>query len=159
MIKKAIFYVTCSYILGLPNEDEEMVKNTIRFAKELCTPQAKFFLPVPYPGTKLFEECKTTGGLREDASWDDYLAIDFDNPVYVNPKIGVEKMKYFYAFAWRHYYFSPKIWLENIKQLKSVDDFRRYARGTKALLYFFVNIFEKLFIYFRKSRHVKTCTE
>ena len=131
--KKTGINLINTFILGLPNEDERMVENTIAFAKELCSQIAEFYLPVPYPGTELYSICQKTGGLRTDAAWEDYLAVDFDNPVYVNPKLGKEKMKYYYRKAWRDYYNSPRVWLENLRQIKSIEDLRRYYRGYNAL--------------------------
>ncbi len=97
--KKAGINVLGSFILGLPGEDEEMVMNTIRFAKKLAPETALFYLPIPFPGTKLYEYSKETGGLREDANWKDYIGVDFDNPVYVNPLLGKEKMTELYRLA------------------------------------------------------------
>lgn len=132
-VKKTGINLLNTFILGLPNEDERMVENTIAFAKELCSQMAEFYLPVPYPGTELYSICEKTGGLRTDADWEDYLAVDFDNPVYVNPKLGKEKMKYYYRKAWREYYHSPRVWFENLRQIKSIEDIRRYHRGFNAL--------------------------
>lgn len=129
--------VVTSFILGLPNEDEAMVKNTIRFAKELRGHQAMFYLPVPYPGTELYQICKTKGGLRENARWRDYLSVDFKNPVYVNPTLGREKMRYYYYKAYQEFYRSPLIWLQNLRQVDSFESVKKYFRGAKALMGFF----------------------
>ena len=129
--------VITSFILGMPNEDERMVQNTIRFALELRGHQAMFYLPVPYPGTELYQICKQTGGLREDARWRDYLSVDFQNPVYINPKLGREKMRYYYYRAYREFYRSPLVWLQNLTQVDSWESAKKYFRGGKALLGFF----------------------
>jgi len=129
--------VVTSFILGLPNEDERMVKNTIRFALELRGHQAMFYLPVPYPGTELYQICKKTGGLRRDARWRDYLSVDFRNPVYINPKLGREKMRYYYYTAYREFYRSPLVWLQNLTQIDSWESAKKYFRGGRALLGFF----------------------
>jgi anaerobic magnesium-protoporphyrin IX monomethyl ester cyclase len=123
-----------SFILGLPGEDEVMVQNTINFAKSLDLHAAVFFLPTPYPNSTLWKQCKSDGGLREDASWDDYLHIDFSNPVYVNPKIGKERMLELYDSAFREFYSSPKVILRNLISIHSFHDVRRYAKASYTLI-------------------------
>lgn len=132
--KKAGISVLASFILCLPGEDEAMVRKTIDFALKLAPHTALFYLPIPFPGTKLYDYCKEHGGLRAEARWLDYIGIDFDNPVYVNPLIGKEKMKELYNLAWRRFYFSPRIWWVNLKSLRSAGELVRYQRAGRALL-------------------------
>jgi anaerobic magnesium-protoporphyrin IX monomethyl ester cyclase len=47
--------VTGAFILGALGETEEMIENTIEFAKELDPTRAQFSLLTPYPGAKLYE--------------------------------------------------------------------------------------------------------
>jgi anaerobic magnesium-protoporphyrin IX monomethyl ester cyclase len=125
--------VFCSYIICLPGETEEMVQNTIDYAKRLGAQMASFYLPVPFPGSELYKVCKENGGLRETSKWSEYLSIDFDNPVYINPIIGKKRMKYFYKKAYREYYTCPRIWLNNLKSLKWNGGLYRYLRGINVL--------------------------
>lgn len=107
----------CSYILCLPGETEEMAWNTIRYARSLASRIGMFYLPVPYPGSALYQACAADGGIRPADSWSDFLAIDFDNPVYVNPLIGKDGMQRVYRAAFRHYYSDPRVWWSNVRAL------------------------------------------
>lgn len=131
---KTGIYIGGTYIIGLPGEDESDVNRTIAFAKDLATHFALFFLPVPFPGTRLWELCKKDGGLRETASWDDFRATDFSNPVYVNPILGKEKMIGLYRKAMQSYYCHPKVIARNLLSIRSLDDIRRYWYGVLALI-------------------------
>jgi len=130
---KAKITMTNSFILCLPGETEEMVANTIKYAKKLGAQMSLFYLPVPYPGTDLYETCKETGGIRDAVSWSDFLAIDFDNPIYVNPLIGKERMQYWYKRAYLDYYSSPNVWVNNAKSLVWNGGVSRVLRGANAL--------------------------
>jgi len=130
---KAKISLLCSYILCLPGETEDMVQNTINYAKRLGSQMTLFYLPVPYPGSELYKLCKETGGLRETKNWNEFLSVDFDNPVYINPLIGKERMKYFYKKAYREYYISPSVWLNSIKSLLWNGGIHRYLRGINAV--------------------------
>jgi len=133
LIRSAGIRYLTSFIICLPGETEKMVRNTIEYAKSLRAPMAMFYLPVPYPGTELYRSCQEDGGLRPDANWSDYLAIDFDNPVYVNPNFGVNGMKFWYKRAWIDYYKSHQVWIANIRAIRSCDDLSRLVRGGRAL--------------------------
>jgi len=134
LTKKAGLSIMAFYILGLPGEDELMVLNTIKLAKKLATETALFYLPIPYPGTELMQYCRDSGGLRKDSQWKDYSAVDFSNPIYINPLLGKEKMIRLYNHAIKSYYLSPKVVLSVMKSIKSKDDVLRYVRAIKALL-------------------------
>lgn len=131
--RKAGFRYVTSFILCLPGETPEMVRNTIRYAKSLGAYVAMFYLPVPYPGSVLDQSCRETGGLRRVAQWSDYIAIDFENPVYVNPNFGVEGMRYWYKRAFFEYYATPKVWGANLRAIRYREDVTRLLRGGRAL--------------------------
>jgi len=135
MVRRHGIVTFSTWILGIPGEDEAMVKKTIKFAKEIGTELALFFLPVPYPGTDLIDICRKDGGLVEDAKWEDYSSVDFSNPVYVNPLIGKEKMLKLLRYAYLSYYLSPKILWRNLKCVKDWHDLTRYWRGFRAWTY------------------------
>lgn len=79
--------VKCSFIIGLPYETEEMVRNTIGFAKELHTlwegpnyPRiyTAFAICTPLPGTYLYENAEALGITFLTKDWNQY---DFLQPV------------------------------------------------------------------------------
>lgn len=133
-IRKANIQIMACYILGLPGESAREVENTINFAKALATHTALFFLPVPYPGTELLEQCRSDGGLRLDAVWDDYNSTDFSRPIYVNPLLGKERQLKYYNIAHRSFYSSPRVILNNVLGIRSFEDMRRCWRAFSALL-------------------------
>ncbi|MFH1507534.1 MAG: radical SAM protein, partial [Candidatus Omnitrophota bacterium] len=134
MTKKAGLQVIGSFIICLPGEDEKMAKNTIKFAKSLKLDTVVFFLPVPFPGTELYDICKKEGGLAENIQWQDYRQwMDQTNPLYVNPKIGREKMVKLYNYAVRSFYLSPSVILRFFSHIRSFSDFKKYLRGFKSI--------------------------
>ena len=127
------FHVTATYILGLPGEDEDDVMNTIRLAKQLSTHIAHFFLPIPYPETELFNQCQEDGGLREDLEWRDFSVTNWKRPVYVNPKLGQQKMLALQRKAIISYYTSPHVIWRNLLSINSMADVRKYLNAMLAL--------------------------
>ena len=130
---KAKITMTNSFILCLPGETEEMVHNTIKYAKRLAGQMSLFYLPVPYPATDLYAACVKDGGIRQHQDWNEFLSIDFDDPIYVNPLIGKERMQYWYKRAYMEYYSSPRVWASNARALMWNGGINRYLRGVNAL--------------------------
>jgi radical SAM superfamily enzyme YgiQ (UPF0313 family) len=127
------FHVTATYILGLPGEDEADVLNTIRLARRLATHIAHFFLPLPYPETELFEQCRQDGGLREDYDWRDFSMTNWTRLVYVNPRLGSQRMLTLQRQAILSYYRSPRVIWRNLLSINSMDDVRKYFNAALAL--------------------------
>lgn len=133
MAKKAKLYVTASYMIGLPNETEDDVRNTIRFALDNPTAIAHFFWPIPYPRTLFYEQCKESGGLKENPKWENFN-IYCDDPVYVNPLIGFERMRELQAMAYRKYYTSPRVLAMNLGNITTLTDIKKYMMAAKAVI-------------------------
>ncbi|MCK5582964.1 MAG: radical SAM protein, partial [Elusimicrobiales bacterium] len=128
------FYTYASYILCLPDETEADALNTVRYARDIGTPIAMFYLPVPYPGTELYGICKEKGILREDADWEDFNAWDFSNPVYINPLIGKERMQAILKSAYNSYYLNPAVILANLKEIILLrQDIKKFVYALKGM--------------------------
>ncbi len=54
-----------TFIVGLPGETQETIKETIRFAKEINPHTLQVSLAAAYPGTRLYKEAVENGWLRE----------------------------------------------------------------------------------------------
>jgi radical SAM superfamily enzyme YgiQ (UPF0313 family) len=81
-IKKGAFF-----IIGLPGEDFNKFKNSLRFALSLPLDELRFYNPIPFPGTELMEWVKTNGKfiiepetyLNEIGSLDNQPIFETDN--------------------------------------------------------------------------------
>ncbi len=135
MVKQAGIQITGYFILCLPGEDEAMTLNTVKFAKELKMNTSIFFLPVPFPGTELYEQCKEIGGLRENIEWEDYKQwMDPTAPLWVNPLIGKERMLDLYNMAIRAFYLSPSTLIRTALNIKSPTELKKYAKGLYSMI-------------------------
>jgi len=132
MAKEAGMYVTATYMIGIPGEDEEDVLNTVRFAKDNPTHIAHFFWPIPLPGTAFYDQCKAVGGLMESPKWENFN-LYCERPVYVNPKIGLERMRDLQRHAIRSYYTSPRVVAMNLRTINTFTDVKKYAKAMLAV--------------------------
>ncbi|HWK48712.1 MAG TPA: hopanoid biosynthesis associated radical SAM protein HpnJ, partial [Steroidobacter sp.] len=57
-----------TFILGLPGETEQTIRQTIEFAKQINPHTIQVSLAAPYPGTQLYEQALANGWLSESAA-------------------------------------------------------------------------------------------
>ncbi|MCB9159913.1 MAG: radical SAM protein [Caldilineaceae bacterium] len=63
------------FIIGLPGESEESIRDTIDYAKELPLDIALFHIAAPYPGTPFFYEVVENNWFRPGTKWEE---VDMD---------------------------------------------------------------------------------
>jgi len=127
--RKAGLYPHITIMFGYPWETYEEALNTLKLGSLLLkkgyayTMQAT--LVIPYPGTALFEECKTKGWLKT-LDWDNY---DMKQPVMQtaipDDKI-MELVQGMYKIS-----FQPKFILRKLFSLKDFDDIKYSLRASK----------------------------
>ncbi len=72
------------FIIGLPGETEESIRETIDYAKELPLDIALFHIAAPYPGTPFFYEVVENNWFRPGTKWeevdmDQSTVLDYEN--------------------------------------------------------------------------------
>jgi len=92
------------FMLGLPGENNETIRQTINFAKRLNPDVAKFHILQPYPGTEIFDEFKRDG-LINDYNYDHY-SIHSD-PIFTLPGLSSEDLIKGQQDAYRRFYLRP----------------------------------------------------
>ena len=136
------FRVCTMYILGLPRENREDVLKTVELAKKISSHIAFFFLPTPFPKTKLYYDCQKDGGLRKDIKWSDYNMTNFSDPVYINPAFSLEEYKGLINYAYKSYYTCPKVIFRNLSKLNNLTNAYNISKAFMAMSRF---IFGKVY--------------
>ncbi|MFA5350386.1 MAG: radical SAM protein [Candidatus Omnitrophota bacterium] len=105
LAKKAGITTHASYILGYIGESESTIKDTIRFAKQLNTHVAAFFIASPLPGSRLYREFLENGYLDPKASWVNYSPFSNQQNILNLPTISSKTIRIWHRRAIREYYF------------------------------------------------------
>lgn len=105
--------VTAFYILGLPDDTEQSILETIEYAKKLNTIGAQFTISTPYPGTPFFENMDKDG-LITDYDFEHY---DIHTPVYRHKNLSKEQLIKLKGKAYNSYYFRLK-WITKFIRTK-----------------------------------------
>ena len=132
MAKKAGLEPHLTVMFGYPWETKKEMQETVKEVKNIFnngwadTLQAT--ITIPYPGTKLFEECKKNKWLKT-MDWDEY---DMRMPV-MKTKDGDDEIKKLVQDCYR-VFMSPKYVLRKITSIKSSEDLKFVRKGVKAVL-------------------------
>lgn len=102
LLKQYGIQTHASFIIGGIGETEEMVKETIRFAKELKPEAVQFSILTPYPGTRLFDDVKNR---IRTYDWDLYDCL---HSVIELDYISKEDLEKHLRKAYRSFYLTPE---------------------------------------------------
>jgi len=97
------------FIIGLPGETEESIRETIAFSKKLPLDLALFHIAAPYPGTPFFFEVVENGWFRPGTRWEE---VDMDESTVLDyPGLPAERLEYWQQRAFREWAVRPgPIW-------------------------------------------------
>jgi radical SAM superfamily enzyme YgiQ (UPF0313 family) len=105
------------FIIGLPTETEDTIRQTIDFAKRLPLDIALFHVAAPYPGTPFFFEVVENGWFRPGTRWEQ---VDMDRGTVLDyPGLPAERLLYWQKRAFREWAFRPGPALTYLKILLS----------------------------------------
>ena len=103
------------FIIGLPGETEETIRETIDFAKKLPLDIALFHVAAPYPGTPFFFEVVEKNWFRPGTRWEQ---VDMDKGTVLDyPNMPAERLLYWQKRAFREWAFRPGPFLTYLKML------------------------------------------
>lgn len=93
------------FIIGLPGETEQTIRETIDFAKKLPLDIALFHVAAPYPGTPFFFEVVKNKWFRPGTRWEQ---VDMDKGTVLDyPDLSAERLLYWQKRAFREWAFRP----------------------------------------------------
>jgi hopanoid biosynthesis associated radical SAM protein HpnJ len=121
------------FILGLPGETRETIRNTINFAKELDVETIQVSVAHAYPGTELYDTVVKNGFMAADSKMVDeggHQLVHIEYPDLPAAEI-MEQVHRFYD----EYYFRPKAAFRILKKAAfNNDDRKRLYKEAKAFL-------------------------
>ncbi len=110
------------FIIGLPGETEETIRQTIELSKKLPLDLALFHIAAPYPGTPFFFEVLDQGWFRPGTQWEQ---VDMDQSTVLDyPGLTAEELEYWQRRAFREWAMRPGPILTFLKGLNSLSTLR-----------------------------------
>ena len=124
------------FMLGLPGETKETIKQTFDFAKKINPDMAFFQQAVPFPGTEFYDWVKTKGYLIAK-NWNDWLDESGRLNFIVNyPELTTEDIKNMREELTIKFYSSPKWIAQAVLHNLHPDEMIRIATTAKNYLKF-----------------------
>lgn len=94
------------FIIGLPGETEETIRQTMAFSKGLPLDIALFHIAAPHPGTPFFHEVVERGWFRQGVRWEE---VDMDESTVLDyPNLPAERLEYWQRRAFREWAMRPR---------------------------------------------------
>jgi len=120
LIKKMKFETWGFFMIGLPGESAETIKQTIAFAKKLDPDIAKFHILKPFPGNEVYEYLRS----RNFILTQDYDKFGFHTPpIHRLENLEADAMMEWQRRAYRSFYFRPRKIIGQILRLKTFNRF------------------------------------
>jgi radical SAM superfamily enzyme YgiQ (UPF0313 family) len=119
------------FIIGLPGETAETVRESIRFAKRIRPDYVNFHVATPFPGTELYEEALEKGWLTS-TNWDDFE--EEGSAVLQAGELTPGELRGLQARAMRAFYLRPSRLLEELRGLGSWAELRAKMRAGMRIL-------------------------
>jgi len=105
------------FIIGLPGETEDTIRQTISLSKKLPLDLALFHIAAPYPGTPFFYEVVENGWFRPGTSWEE---VDMDESTVLDyPQLSAEQIEHWARRAFREWAIRPGPLFTFLKSLNS----------------------------------------
>lgn len=139
--KKAELLVNGCFILGLPGDTKETIRETIEFAKELNPDTAQFYPLMVYPGTEAYDWAKASGNLMSEdySKW--ITKAGLHTTTISRPGMSAEELVKLCDRARNEYYIRNKYILSKLSQV--ITDPREFARIAKSFRTFSKHILKK----------------
>ncbi|HYE72571.1 MAG TPA: radical SAM protein [Blastocatellia bacterium] len=130
--KRAGIKVHADFIIGLPGETRETIKETIQYAKEMDPETLQVSVAHAYPGTEMYEWFKDQGVFSQNSMADE---LGQQLPMANFPHLsGAEMLEWVHKF-YDEYYFRPKVVARIVKDavFKSSERKRLYKEAKEFL--------------------------
>jgi radical SAM superfamily enzyme YgiQ (UPF0313 family) len=119
------------FMLGLPGETPETIRNTINFAKKINPDIAKFHILKPFPGTEVFNELKSQG-LITNFNYSNYGI--HTRPVHRLPQLSEDDLLNWSKIAYREFYLNPSKIFRQVLRLRSFERIKMNVKTATLLL-------------------------
>jgi radical SAM superfamily enzyme YgiQ (UPF0313 family) len=132
LTKRAGIQIVGYFMLGIPSETEEEIKETINFAKSLNLNYAQFAVATAFPGTELYKMAKDQNKINED--WSKSIYALGGKPLVSLSDVPIDRLDHYVKKAYRSFYYRPSYILKKISGIRSFKDLIYNLKGFKTLL-------------------------
>lgn len=119
------------FMFGFPVDTRETMEKTIGLMKKLKPDMVQASIPMPYPGTRMYEQVKAAGQLNFD-SWEDFDMTQ--GSVVKMQGITREEMRGILSRVYKEFYLRPQFVLQTLFHIRRPSDVTRILRSFLSLI-------------------------
>ncbi|MDI6783801.1 MAG: radical SAM protein, partial [bacterium] len=124
--KQAGIMAFAYFIIGLPGETWETIRETISFAKNLNPDYVNFHIATPFPGTELYQIAKENQWLITD-DWSEFE--EQGSAVLRTEHLTAPDLVKAQKIAMRQFYFRPKQMVKEIKRVRNTAELKKKIKA------------------------------
>ncbi len=143
MARKAGIDANGFFMLGLSPDDENTMRDTIEFARQLPLDMLKFGIAVAFPGTQMFNKYVEKGLIRS-YNWDEYF-IYSDKTLFAHEHLSYETITKYMSIAYRRAILTNPGFI-----------FRRFIRGIRTGEFFWDAYYLIKFLFMPETTSIET---
>ncbi|MFH1850442.1 MAG: radical SAM protein [archaeon] len=114
------------FMIGIPGETLQDIRNTIRFAKEIRADAVNFSITSPMPKTELYDIAQKHGKIIAEK----YSDFDYaKKSVFVSDTLDPETIEKWKRYANRSFYFDPRYVLRQLLSIRGTGDIIKKLKG------------------------------
>jgi len=131
LTKKTGIQALAGFMFGFPWDSRESIEATINLAKRISPDMVQFSIPMPYPGSRLYQEAKEQGLIiaKEWKEWDMTYG-----PVVQTIDMTREELAPILSRVYREFYFRPHYLIQTLGNITDYYEMKRVLRSLLSLL-------------------------
>lgn len=133
--KEAGLNVRAFFVIGMPGDTVDSIKRSLELAKSLPIDIANFYNVTLYPGNELFETAMREGSLLHK-DWQHFCQLNIPDSAeiaYIPKGMAEAELRQISSLIHKRFYLRPKYIFQQIRQIKSLSDLKRYLDGFLAI--------------------------
>ena len=140
MCKKAGITTIGNFMLGMPDETEKEIEQTLKFSRNIGLNYAQYSILVPFPFTAVYVEGLKTGLFTHDY-WQDFADAPIENASKFKVQYWTQNVSEEYLFktikkSFKLFYFRPITILNKLKEIQSWQEFKNAVIGALSVFKF-----------------------
>lgn len=125
---------SASFMIGLPEDNEITLKETLLFAKKLNPDRVQFVITTAYPGTYLYEQVKKENLLEKEYDFSGFDAYGINNEAVLRTRyLSASKISSTQKKMYLSFYLRLSQIMKLVFSIKSIDDLLYLVKLAKSL--------------------------
>ncbi len=127
------FEIIVNFVIGLPGETWEQIRETFSFAESISVDLVNFHIATPLPKTELMEICLREGYLPEDFEDDENATFGYAKGLISTTEFTPPELEIVRAFEWDRINFSTPKRQETIARIEgiSIEELKQWRIDTR----------------------------